>query len=110
MKTVIIATAALIGAAISAHPGHASDPAALFDRLTPVGAGELAGSAGRAGFDQDAANLANVHGNHVGSHSVTGNNTISGSLSGNAGVTTVFQNTGNNSVFQSATSITINMR
>jgi hypothetical protein len=25
-------------------------------------------------------------------------------------VTTVFQNTGNNSVFQSATSITINMR
>ncbi len=110
MKNVIIAAAALLGAAISAHPGHASDPTALFDRLTPVGERELAGSSGREGFDQNAANLANVHGNYVGHNSVTGSNTISGSLTGNAGVTTVFQNTGNNSVFQSATSITINMR
>lgn len=110
MKIATIATAALLGAAASAHTVHASDPAALFEGLAPVGQGELARSAGRAGFDQDSANLANVHGNHVGSHSVTGSNSISGSLSGNAGVTTVFQNTGNNSVFQSATSITINMR
>lgn len=110
MKNVIIAAAALLGAATLAQPAQASDPNALFGSLAPIGERELAGSAGRAGFDQDAANLANVHGNHVGSHSVTGSNTISGSLSGNAGVTTVFQNTGNNSVFQSATSITINMR
>jgi hypothetical protein len=110
MKIATIATAALLGAAASVQTGHASDPAALFERLTPVGRGELAGASGRAGFDQDTANLANVHGNLVGSNSVTGSNSISGSLSGNAGVTTVFQNTGNNSVFQSATSITINMR
>jgi hypothetical protein len=46
----------------------------------------------------------------VGPQSVTGSNSIIGSLNANAGITTVFQNTGNNTVLQSATSVIVNMR
>lgn len=50
-------------------------------------------------------NLGNVRGNAVGVNSATG--TITGSINNNTGFTTVFQNSGNNSLFQASTSIFI---
>jgi hypothetical protein len=95
-----------------AGPAIASDfrsPAGL-DGLVPIGAAELAAASGRAGLSPEAANQALMQGNQVGAHSTTGGNAITGSLNGTAGLTTVFQNTGNNTVFQSATSINITVR
>ncbi|MBR0679020.1 hypothetical protein GXW74_00850 [Roseomonas eburnea] len=105
--------AATLTVAVFAGQAIASEPARLPDRfagLAPLGAEELAAATGRAGLDAEAANQALLQGNQVGANSVTGGNTISGSLNGNAGVTTVFQNTGNNTVFQAATSISISVR
>ncbi|WP_137127772.1 hypothetical protein [Roseomonas sp. HF4] len=102
----IIATALVFGAAV-ALPATASDPLA---GLEPIGVQELAGTSGRAGLDIEAANQALLRDTHVGANSATGSNMISGSLNGNAGITTVFQNTGNNTILQSATTVTVNMR
>ena len=105
MSKLVAATAI----ALLAGPVLASEPPGIprgFDALVPLGAEELAAASGRAGM----GNQALLQGNQVGAGSVTGSNSISGSLNGNAGVTTVFQNTGNNTVFQAATSITINLR
>jgi hypothetical protein len=98
---------AALWAAFVAFPAMASDP---FEGLPPLLESELAGASGRSGLDVDAANQALLRDNRVGDHSVTGSNRIQGSLNGNAGITTVFQNTGNNTVLQSATSVTVNMR
>jgi hypothetical protein len=103
---VTIATAVLCTALV-AFPAAASDPLA---GLEPLGQEELAGAAGRAGLDVEGANQALLRDNRVGADSVTGSNMISGSLNANAGITTVFQNTGNNTILQSATTITVNMR
>lgn len=102
----IFATAVVLGAAV-ALPASATDPLA---GLEPLGVQELAGTSGRAGLDIESANQALLRENHVGAHSATGNNMIAGSLNGNAGITTVFQNTGNNTILQSATTVTVNMR
>lgn len=51
-----------------------------------------------------------VLGNSVGPGSVTGAITNSNSINNNVGITTVFQNSGNNSLFQSSTSIYISIR
>jgi hypothetical protein len=102
----IFATAVVLGAAV-ALPASATDPLA---GLEPIGVQELAGTSGRAGLDIEAANQALLRDTHVGAHSATGSNMISGSLNGNAGITTVFQNTGNNTILQSATTVTVNMR
>ena len=50
-------------------------------------------------------NLGNVRGNAVGVNSATGTITTTGSINNNTGFTTVFQNSGNNSLFQASTSI-----
>src|SRR5205807_9305972 len=52
-------------------------------------------------------NLGNVRGNAVGGNSATGTITTTGSLNNNTGFTTVFHNSGNNSLFQASTSIFI---
>jgi hypothetical protein len=52
-------------------------------------------------------NLGNVRGNAVGGNSATGTITTTGSINNNTGFTTVFQNSGNNSLFQASTSIFI---
>jgi hypothetical protein len=52
-------------------------------------------------------NLGNVRGNAVGVNSATGTITTTGSINNNTGITTVFQNSGNNSLFQQSTSIFI---
>ena len=51
-----------------------------------------------------------MEGNTVGSGSVTGGNNITGSLNSTGGFTTVFQNSGNNSLFQSVTTVNITLR
>ena len=52
-------------------------------------------------------NLGDVRGNAVGANSATGTITTTGSINNNTGFTTVFQNSGNNSLFQQSTSIYI---
>ena len=52
-------------------------------------------------------NLGDVRGNVVGVNSATGTITTTGSINNNTGFTTVFQNSGNNSLFQQTTSINI---
>jgi hypothetical protein len=54
-------------------------------------------------------NLGNVRGNAVGGNSATGTITTTGSINNNTGFTTVFQNSGNNSLFQQSTSIFITL-
>lgn len=105
MKYII--TTAVIGALWAMPQAHAADP---FANLEPVAREDLAGATGRAGLDVEAANQALLRDNSVGPQSVTGSNSIIGSLNANAGITTVFQNTGNNTVLQSATSVIVNMR
>jgi hypothetical protein len=51
-----------------------------------------------------------VEGNTIGTGSVTGGNSITGSLNSTGGFTTVFQNSGNNSLFQSVTTVNITLR
>lgn len=102
-----IFAAAALGAALFALPAQAEDPLA---GLAPLGPEELAAASGRAGLDTDQANQALLRDNRVGDNSVTGNNIVVGSLNGNAGITTVFQNSGNNTVLQSATTVSITMR
>lgn len=48
--------------------------------------------------------------NTVGANSPTGSINDSQSINGNTGITNVFQNTGNNSLFQSSTTISITVR
>jgi hypothetical protein len=50
-----------------------------------------------------------VGGNAVIGPSATGGITTTGSINNNTGITTVFQNSGNNSLFQQTTSINITM-
>lgn len=100
-------TAAALGAGLIALPVLADDPLA---GLAPLAAGELANTAGRAGLDVDRANQAILRDNRVGDNTATGSNMITGSLNGNAGITTVFQNSGNNTILQSATTVSVTMR
>ena len=50
-----------------------------------------------------------VHGNAVTGTSATGTITTTGSVNNNMGITTVFQNSGNNSLFQQSTAINITL-
>ncbi len=51
-----------------------------------------------------------VHGNSVIGTSATGTITTTGSVNNNMGITTVFQNSGNNSLFQQSTAINITLQ
>jgi hypothetical protein len=51
-----------------------------------------------------------VHGNAVIGTSATGTITTQGSVNNNMGITTVFQNSGNNSLFQQSTAINITLQ
>jgi hypothetical protein len=59
-------------------------------------------------FDGALSNGA-LHGNAVIGPSDTGSISTTGSINNNTGITTVFQNTGNNSLFQQTTAINITM-
>jgi len=51
-----------------------------------------------------------LHGNSVIGTSATGTITTTGSVNNNMGITTVFQNSGNNSLFQQSTAINITLQ
>jgi hypothetical protein len=51
-----------------------------------------------------------LHGNAVVGPSTTGGVSAQGSINGNMGITTVFQNSGNNSLFQQSTAINITLQ
>ena len=59
-------------------------------------------------FDGALSNGA-LHGNSVIGNSATGTITTTDSVNNNTGITTVFQNSGNNSLFQATTSINITL-
>jgi hypothetical protein len=100
-------------AALPFQPALAIDPAKgldLFAGATPLSASELSRHAGRGDVEPVSVGSALVEGNTVGSSSVTGGNNIAGSLNSTGGFTTVFQNSGNNSLFQSVTTVNITLR
>jgi hypothetical protein len=128
MKTTAIwAAAAVIAAALGIHgsclAGETAVPGAqkIIGELagTVVPAAELnsqhargstninvkaiAAGAG-ASFDEGA-----LHGNSVIGSSATGLITTTNSINNNTGITTVFQNSGNNSLFQQSTAINITL-
>jgi hypothetical protein len=91
----------------------ALDPAKgleLFAGATPLTARELSRHAGRGDVEPVSVGSALVEGNTIGTGSVTGGNSITGSLNSTGGFTTVFQNSGNNSLFQSVTTVNITLR
>ena len=131
MKTsAILAIATLLAAAAGI------DGSCLAGEKTGAGArsivSELAGSAvptaelnseharGSTNIKIDAANASGgngssfdnglVHGNSVSGMSATGTITTTGSVNNNMGITTVFQNSGNNSLFQQSTAINITLQ
>ena len=112
------AAAAFVLATTSSLPGAAAEhgtpagavavPAALAGTAVPDA--ELGRGRARGIFLNGAASNGLVNGNSIGARSVTGLITNTNSVNNNTGLTTVFQNTGNNSLFQSSTSIYITVR
>jgi len=108
------ATAAVLTVAIGA-PGTCFGA----DKASEAVLGALAGTAvsnielgrqeARGIAITSAVNDGTVGYNSVGRGSVTGNITNNNSVNNNVGITTVFQNTGNNALFQSSTSIFISV-
>jgi hypothetical protein len=74
-----------------------------------LSAPELAGEHARGLVIGSAISDGTVTGNAVVGTSLTGAITNTNSINNNVGITTVFQNTGNNSLFQQSTSIFITM-
>lgn len=103
--------AALLLLAATPNPGHAADPdlalAALAGAAVPNA--ELGRSRARGILVNGAASNGTVSDVQVGAGSITGLITNTNSVNNNTGLTTVFQNTGNNSLFQSSTSIYISI-
>jgi hypothetical protein len=93
--------------ALAADPAKGLD---VFAAATPLSVSELSRHAGRGDVEPISVGSALVEGNAVGSNSVTGGNSITGSLNSTGGFTTVFQNSGNNSLFQSVTTVNITLR
>ena len=125
MKTSAIwAAAALLAATVGIHgscaAGEKGTPAArgILGALdgTAVPAAQLGREHARGartinvetniGFDGSLSE-GSLRGNAVIGNSATGTITTSNSINNNTGITTVFQNSGNNSLFQQTTSINI---
>jgi hypothetical protein len=121
MKTFAIrAVAALVAAAIgvqgsclAGEPGMTAKASGILGALagTALPAVELSRQHARGintnfTFDGALSNGA-LSGNAVVGPSNTGSITTTGSINNNTGITTVFQNSGNNSLFQQTTAINI---
>ena len=110
--------AAVFGVQGSCHAGEPGTTPKTTGVLGPlagaaVAAAELSRQHGR-GINVDtnytfdgALNSGAVRGNALIGPSDTGGITTTGSINNNTGITTVFQNSGNNSLFQQTTSINI---
>ncbi len=91
------------------RPSRSSEAlGALMRQAVPTS--QLAGERARGIVVNSAASSGAVFGNTVGPHNVTGTIGNQNSINNNVGITTVFQNTGNNSLLQSSTSIYISVR
>jgi hypothetical protein len=122
IMTLFAATAGIHGSCLAGEKTGAGAPNII---------GELAGSAvpaadlnnqharGSATIKVDAATALGgdgsafdnglLHGNSISGTSTTGTITTDHSINNNMGITTVFQNSGNNSLFQQSTAITISI-
>lgn len=76
---------------------------------TAVTASQLNGMRARGNIIVSSIDNGSVTGNSVGNNSTTGSINDSQSINNNAGLTTIFQNTGNNSLIQNSTSIYISV-
>lgn len=127
MKTSVgLTVAGLLAAAVGMHGsclagenGTTKGPGGILGALSgsAVPAGELSGQHARGikninidtnnTVESGSLNSGALRGNAVIGTSDTGTITTSGSINNNTGFTTVFQNSGNNSLFQQSTSIYI---
>lgn len=109
---VVLSLAAMAApvAASAGSAGAAGTPAhSVLDVLagTAVPPAQLGAERARGVFIGSASNDAAMIDNTVGPGSHTGTITNNSSINNNTGVTTVFQNTGNNSIIQNSTAIYI---
>jgi hypothetical protein len=110
MATGVLITAfGLQGSCLGAEMKSATAPSAVVETLAgaALSATELAGEHARGLVIGSAISDGTVTGNAVVGTSVTGAITNTNSINNNVGITTVFQNSGNNSLFQQSTSIFI---
>jgi hypothetical protein len=108
---VLITAFGLHGSAFGTEMKSATAPRTVLEALAggALSARELAGEHARGLVIGSAISEGTVTGNAVVGTSVTGAITNTNSINNNVGITTVFQNTGNNSLFQQSTSIFITM-
>lgn len=114
-KVAVAAVTAILASVAGQGTCHAGEPAkadaAILSQLagTAIPTAQLGQMRGEGGVAL-SLNDGQVSGNSVGPNSVTGSNSIaSNSVSNNSGITTVFQNTGNNALLQNSTSIYISV-
>ena len=106
---VLITAFWLHGSAFGAEMKSATAPGTVLEALAggALSATELAGEHARGLVIGSAISEGTVTGNAVVGTSLTGAITNTNSINNNVGIITVFQNTGNNSLFQQSTSIFI---
>jgi hypothetical protein len=115
---LLAATIGIHGSCLAADTGVAAGPGRVLGALagTAVPTAELnrQHARGNTNINVDTTvnsdgsfNLGALRGNAVVGTSATGTITTSNSINNNTGITTVFQNSGNNSLFQQSTSIFI---
>jgi hypothetical protein len=106
---VFIMAFGLHGSCLGAGMRSATAPSAVLEALAgaTLSATELAGEHARGLVIGSAISDGTVTANAVVGTSVTGAITNTNSINNNVGITTVFQNSGNNSLFQQSTSIFI---
>jgi len=106
------AAIALLLLAGASAPGHAADLDGALNALAgaAVTNAELGHDRARGIVLNGATSTGSIGQNTIGNGALTGVITTTNSINNNSGLTTVFQNTGNNSLFQSSTSIYINIR
>ena len=118
IAALLTATLGMSGSSIAGENGASGKPADLINKLAGnvVPAAELQRQQARGiknitvdtTFNFDGAlSDGSLRGNSVVGNSTTGAITTTGSINNNTGITTVFQNSGNNSLFQQTTSIVI---
>jgi hypothetical protein len=107
----LVLTAAVRSGCSAAEPSPAGATSPVFAALagTALPTSQLRGERARGIMIGNAIASATVLGNKVGANTQTGDiYDIGHSISNNTGITTVFQNTGNNSLIQNTMTITIN--
>lgn len=107
--TLLILALGVQTTCLAAESGRSAGPGAVLGALagTAVPTAELGSQHARGILIGSALSEGAVTGNSVGRGSVTGTITNNNSINNNVGITTVLQNTGNNSLIQSSTSILI---